>query len=166
MRTIEEFAELAIDSLSDLMDDRYFDLLLEKTPMEQVMHQYLHGDCDLFKDAMHEITGWSTVHVIHPKTGPYHRAVMSPDGMIVDIRGYVTPEDACRYNNEKKPRMSLSIQDGNLVRSADEDQILELCELMKLLPWAPFNEDWFIKKRDELISSYSDEQVDHGMSHN
>jgi hypothetical protein len=140
---LEQLGKDSLSAISDLLDDRTYEALLEAGWSTQVRHRFLHGDCDVFAAALHLVTGWSVVTLVG-STGPVHRLVEAPDGRLLDAGGW-TDLDALRHRYRLR-----SIRIG--VRGG-----LELCDLCfpvddladgslsdallaaSSLPWAPFN---------------------------
>lgn len=72
-------------------EDRAFDLEVGSLD-ETAKYVFTHGQCHSLALALHEATGWDIVGVGYGGT-PDHVGVLSPRGRVLDITGYVSPDD-------------------------------------------------------------------------
>lgn len=138
---MNELALMAQDAVEDILGEDRWEWFLSLSEIEQVQWRYCHSDCDDFALTLSEITGWDIV-ALNSVHGPIHRLVQSPDGHLLDARGWTTIEMlADRYQTT-----GLTVVPGAPWLSSticgDEDFQPIICAI-RHLPEAPFSEASF-----------------------
>lgn len=137
MFTIGSLAQDAADSVADLLSEDAWEAFDNKTDLEKIEHRYLHADCDDFALALCLALGWNVRAVSGPK-GPLHRLVESPEGRLLDVSGWVTPETLSERYRTRKLRLSAP-GGAELCHSRLDDEGLQLVvAAMVQLGRAPF----------------------------
>lgn len=149
MRSLNELAEDAEDAVSDLMDDEGFLWFQSLPDVEKIQWRYCHADCDDFAEILSDITGWPIVAINAPALGPLHRLVESPDGQLLDARGWTT-EEALKKRYKAR---ALSLHRGEFVcetLQSPTDDDLPVVDVILQLPIAPFNEMNFLARTNRF----------------
>ena len=151
MRTIEEIAADALYLMADDMDEDEFERLSAMSPVEQVRHFYVSGECDHFAAALHRITGWLVRGVVSAKHGAVHRLVEAPDGRLLDASGWVGLEDLKQRYGMKSLRLADPGGEEKIMSSGDNDEdgfdwmLRDAVTAIRLFQWAPFGSEEFRK---------------------
>jgi len=168
MRTLADLASAAANSVFDLLDSETFRWFESLTDVAKIQWRYCHADCDEFAQTLAALTGWPILSVTHPNEGPLHRLVEAPDGRLLDVRGWTTPDAlAARYTVD-----AVALQRGEFVFESffsPIDDIGPVVDAILQLPDAPFPESGFqarilavaakIKKDLHLASRHSEVSV-------
>lgn len=155
MRSLDDIADDLVYVLADDMDEGEFARVSAMAPAERVRYCYVSGDCDVFAEALHRVTGWPIVGVSSPSRGPIHRLVRSPEGRLLDAAGWID-EDGLKKRYGLR-RLDLSEQKAALASlfSVDEngvdDQIANAVAAIRQFPWAPFCDDAFRQVSMRLV---------------
>lgn len=122
--TIDDLANLAIDSMGSCLSEVAMDSFLEMTPVEQIRYRYLHGDCDDFALVLHRAIGLPVVSATS-KHGFVHRLNQLSDGQLLDASGIVT-----KTTLEQRYKNTLTLKTGGeellMAYCSNDDQEMEI----------------------------------------
>lgn len=149
MKSLDEIAadQIFLASSTD-MGEEEFERVSAMTTADQVRHFYVSGECHVFAEALHLITGWPVFNVSAPEHGHFHRLVRSPDGRLLDAAGW-TDESGLRrrYRLRRLTVSPVPDRDDPFDAFSREDGIFpELADAVaaiRQLPGEPFAEPWF-----------------------
>jgi hypothetical protein len=141
MQTLQELAADVIYQVADLFeDDDAFEDFKSRPPLDQIRWRYRHSDCDDFAVVLAQITGLPIVVSSNPRLGPIHRRLQAPDGRLLDVHGWVTPEDLHHYYGVRKLKFAPWL---TFDEPTDEQGVLAV---LRILPTPPFTEPEFQAK--------------------
>lgn len=139
--TLEELAEDALASISDLFDDDELDAIEASPALDIIRLRYTNSDCDDFALALNVLMNWPVVAVSSPTKGPLHRLNRDDEGRLVDVMGFVT-EDTLRQRYKVK-RLMLAENAGAFSSLDDDDGLKRVMAAMTYLPQQPFSDPAF-----------------------
>jgi hypothetical protein len=126
---------------------------------EVVKRAFMSSNCDDFAWLLSEITGWQTERMTFtiPERGfGHHTMVRSPEGQLLDIRGWTDEQKTRRYfklKDEVKANFNPSPPHGADWTDPDDDGFKTMLAALKSRKVAPFNSKEFKAKIADYESS-------------
>lgn len=144
MTPLSELADAARSAVEELVSGRWT-WFASLSDLEQVQWRYCHAECDNFAVTLSAITGWAVVGVTNPTRGPIHRLVMTPEGCMLDAKGWVSLEDLRIRYKLKRLHIQTEAPWSNPTIARDED-FVPIIEALLQFPVSPFCEPEFKAK--------------------
>lgn len=154
-------AEIA-DYLYDVCE-LYEDVDLDPSNVSEVVKRaFMSSNCDDFAWLLSEITGWPTERMTFtiPDWGfGHHTMVRSPEGKLLDVRGWTDEEKTKRYfklKDKHEVKFTPAEPQGVYWNHAEDENFLIMFAALKTRKVAPFNTKDFQSKITDYEASLQD----------